>query len=482
MKRATILFPEPRSAVGSEFHARRTRDRDNDDVAPGGQRFFRRHHRCNGIPSVGSCAKRAIFLFPEPRSAVGSEFHVRRIETDDGTSEATMTLPPGGNGFPKATPLQRYPVGRIVCQTRYIPVSRATFGCWVRISRETYRADDGTSEATLGTTWATGERLFFLRKTNRIPYAQAGGPLLPTIPEGFSPPWDPCPSVCEGGVHCFETVPWQRFSAVTTVFVAMASFSAVQHTVLAQFSWRMASFCPGPVCTFFLPDQRFWANHVARPWFCPVFHGERAVCSPTLPDGRLHVFCPCLRVARFSGPISDSGRITCLAHGFARFSMANGQFAPRRPSSRFLPVPPRCTFFLPNQRFWANHVARTWFCPVLHGEPAVFVRVSFLPGSLLFSISSDKVPRSHGIAHGWVMFPCRHATFPRISMRDPAATFNPCLYCFESMRVLIFDTKSYFGGVNVLSQFDTLCHGLGHEITHGSAVCLARHVGWALGT
>ena len=36
------------------------------------------------------------------------------------------------------TSVQRYPVGRIVHETGYFPVSRATFGCWVRISRETY--------------------------------------------------------------------------------------------------------------------------------------------------------------------------------------------------------------------------------------------------------------------------------------------------------------------------------------------------------
>ena len=38
-KRATFLFPEPHSAVGLEFHLRRTGDRDSDDVATEGQRF-----------------------------------------------------------------------------------------------------------------------------------------------------------------------------------------------------------------------------------------------------------------------------------------------------------------------------------------------------------------------------------------------------------------------------------------------------------
>ena len=75
--------------------------------------------------------------------------------------------------------------------------------------------NDGTSEATLGRNWATWRQVFFLRKTNRLPYAQPGGPLLPTIPEGFSHPWEPYLSVCDGGVHYFETLQWQCFSAMT---------------------------------------------------------------------------------------------------------------------------------------------------------------------------------------------------------------------------------------------------------------------------
>ena len=79
-KRATFLFPEPHSAVGSEFHLRRTGDRDSDDVATEGQRFSGGDiggTSCDCLPSVGSCTQRGTFLFPEPPSAVGSEFLTR---------------------------------------------------------------------------------------------------------------------------------------------------------------------------------------------------------------------------------------------------------------------------------------------------------------------------------------------------------------------------------------------------------------------
>lgn len=147
---------------------------------------------------------------------------------------------PGGQRFSggdiRGTPLRLFTVGRTVCGTGYFPVSRATFGCWVRISRETYtgpghHSRDGITTGHPRQRWERiglrEKRVFFIRKTARVPYAQPGGPLLPTIPEGFSPPWDPCPSVCEGGVHCFETLPWQRFRAMRHVFVAVAAFPAI---------------------------------------------------------------------------------------------------------------------------------------------------------------------------------------------------------------------------------------------------------------
>ena len=81
--------------------------------------------------TVLSCTKRATFLFPEPHSAVGSEFHVRRTGDRDSDDVA-----PGGQRFSggdiRGTPLRQFTVGRIVYVTGYFPVSRATFGCWVR--------------------------------------------------------------------------------------------------------------------------------------------------------------------------------------------------------------------------------------------------------------------------------------------------------------------------------------------------------------
>ena len=87
--------------------------------------------------TVLSCTKRATFLFPEPHSAVGLEFHLRRTGDRDSDDVA-----PGGQRFSggdiRGTPLRLFTVGRNVYVTGYFPVSRATFGCRVRISHETY--------------------------------------------------------------------------------------------------------------------------------------------------------------------------------------------------------------------------------------------------------------------------------------------------------------------------------------------------------
>ena len=166
-------------------------------------------HRCDCLPSVGSCTQRGTFLFPELPSAVGSEFHVRLTRDRDNDDEAPRGFSGGGIG---GTTLRLFTVGRIMCETGYFPVSQATFGCWVKISQETYTGPGQHLRAGI-TTGHPRQRwdeigygrdvCLFQRKTNRLPYARPGGPLLPTIPEGFSPPLDPCPSVCEGGVHCF---------------------------------------------------------------------------------------------------------------------------------------------------------------------------------------------------------------------------------------------------------------------------------------
>ena len=85
--------------------------------------------------TVLSCTKRATFLFPEPHSAVGSEFHVRLTRDRDNDDEAPRGFSGGGIG---GTTLRLFTVGRIMCETGYFPVSQATFGCWVKISQETY--------------------------------------------------------------------------------------------------------------------------------------------------------------------------------------------------------------------------------------------------------------------------------------------------------------------------------------------------------
>ena len=87
--------------------------------------------------TVLSCTKRATFLFPEPHSAVGSEFHLRRTGDRDSDDVATEGQRFSGGDI-GGTSLRLFTVGRIVYATGYFPVSRATFGCWVRISHETY--------------------------------------------------------------------------------------------------------------------------------------------------------------------------------------------------------------------------------------------------------------------------------------------------------------------------------------------------------
>ena len=136
---------------------------------------------------------------------------MRLTRDRDNDDEAPRGFSGGGIG---GTTLRLFTVGRIMCETGYFPVSQATFGCWVKISQETYTGPGQHLRAGI-TTGHPRQRwdeigygrdvCLFQRKTNRLPYARPGGPLLPTIPEGFSPPLDPCPSVCEGTVRA----PWK---------------------------------------------------------------------------------------------------------------------------------------------------------------------------------------------------------------------------------------------------------------------------------
>src|SRR4051812_12171519 len=68
-------FPE------ATFEGHRCPEGQRFCVAPRGNGFPKatfEGHRCDCLPSVGSCMKRGTFLFPEPRSAVGSGFLTRR--------------------------------------------------------------------------------------------------------------------------------------------------------------------------------------------------------------------------------------------------------------------------------------------------------------------------------------------------------------------------------------------------------------------
>ena len=137
--------PPPVQSTGGSLARRRPARPNHACVTPAAiklrmQRFSEGNligtsvQRC---PTVLTCTKRATFLFPEPHSAVGSEFHLRRTGDRDSDDVA-----PGGQRFSggdiRGTPLRLFTVGRNVYVTGYFPVSRATFGCRVRISHETY--------------------------------------------------------------------------------------------------------------------------------------------------------------------------------------------------------------------------------------------------------------------------------------------------------------------------------------------------------
>src|SRR4051812_44271013 len=97
-KQATFLFPEPHSAVGSEFHLGRTRDRDSDDVAPEGQRFCV-SPRGNGFPEATFEGHRCL---EEQRFCVaprGNGFAFPQGETVFRRRHSRDTVAPRGNGF-----------------------------------------------------------------------------------------------------------------------------------------------------------------------------------------------------------------------------------------------------------------------------------------------------------------------------------------------------------------------------------------------
>ena len=137
--------PPPVKSTGGSLARRRPARPNHACVTPAAiklrmQRFSEGNligtsvQRC---PTVLTCTKRATFLFPEPHSAVGLEFHLRRTGDRDSDDVATEGQRFSGGDI-GGTSLRLFTVGRIVYATGYFPVSRATFGCWVRISHETY--------------------------------------------------------------------------------------------------------------------------------------------------------------------------------------------------------------------------------------------------------------------------------------------------------------------------------------------------------
>ena len=68
----------------------------------------------------------------------------------EASREATSRVSPGGNNFPNATLVHHCIVG-LVHDTCYFPVSRATFGCWDRISHESYMRPAGQRSCCLHT-------------------------------------------------------------------------------------------------------------------------------------------------------------------------------------------------------------------------------------------------------------------------------------------------------------------------------------------
>lgn len=80
---------------------------------------------------------------PPPVQSTGGSLARRRPARPNHACVAPATITLREQRFSEGdfigTSVQSSPVGPIVHETCYFPVSRATFGCWVRISRETYR-------------------------------------------------------------------------------------------------------------------------------------------------------------------------------------------------------------------------------------------------------------------------------------------------------------------------------------------------------
>ena len=244
-------------------------------------------------------------------------------------------------------------------RTRYVlfcnPNSRSTDGSEFGMSRTRDRRTTGHPSQRLGKARVTGETggLHMISYANPpISHTQAGrSPLLPNIPEGFSPPWDPCPSFVKKGYTVFPRIPVYTFfgpygrTCIRPCHVhGFHPFSMVR----AQF------FATRPPCPFFpiSSRSRFLARVPVRssvhatnkvftrfPWRAQFF-----ATRPSYP-----VLSRFLRFT-FFGPCARTCIRPCHAHGLPQFSMVRAQFFATRPSYPVFPRFLKFTFFGPCAR------------------------------------------------------------------------------------------------------------------------------------
>ena len=239
-------------------------------------------------------------------------------------------------------------------RTRYVlfcnPNSRSTDGSEFGMSRTRDRRTTGHPSQRLGKARVTGETggLHMISYANPpISHTQAGrSPLLPNIPEGFSPPWDPCPSFVKKGYTVFPRIPVYTFfgpygrTCIRPCHVhGFHPFSMVR----AQF------FATRPPCPFFpiSSRSRFLARVAVRapvhathmvftsfPWCAPSFlqHGRRTPCFPVSSSSRF--------LARV--PVRSSVHATHMV--FTRFPWRAPSFLHHGRRTPFFPVSSRSRF------------------------------------------------------------------------------------------------------------------------------------------
>ena len=239
-------------------------------------------------------------------------------------------------------------------RTRYVlfcnPNSRSTDGSEFGMSRTRDRRTTGHPSQRLGKARVTGETggLHMISYANPpISHTQAGrSPLLPNIPEGFSPPWDPCPSFVKKGYTVFPRIPVYTFfgpygrTCIRPCHVhGFHPFSMVR----AQF------FETRPPCPFFpiSSRSRFLARVAVRapvhathmvftsfPWCAPSFlqHGRRTPCFPVSSSSRF--------LARV--PVRSSVHATHML--FTRFPWRAPSFLHHGRRTPFFPVSSRSRF------------------------------------------------------------------------------------------------------------------------------------------